>query len=75
MYALPLSDLAISPESRRNTRQPIFRRRFLYPADVAENGHDHDKFRARVTGKLFYQDQFNIAIKDDDGWYHSWPTY
>ena len=25
-------------------------------------------------GILAYQDPFTIAIKDTDGWYHSWPA-
>jgi cytochrome c oxidase cbb3-type subunit III len=47
--------------------------RFLYPADVPKTAIIMTRAGERFTGKLFYQDQFNIAIKDDAGWYHSWP--
>ena len=47
--------------------------RFLYPADVPKTAVVITRTGARFTGKLFYHDQFNIAIKDDAGWYHSWP--
>jgi cytochrome c oxidase cbb3-type subunit III len=46
--------------------------RFLYPADVPKTATIVTRTGTRFTGKLFYHDQFNIAIKDDAGWYHSW---
>ena len=46
---------------------------FLYPSDVKKTAKIRTNSGAHLTGTLFYQDQFNIAIKDDLGWYYSWP--
>jgi cytochrome c oxidase cbb3-type subunit III len=46
---------------------------FLYPPDVPKTATVTTRSGAQFTGKLFYHDQFNIAIKDNAGWYHSWP--
>ncbi len=27
-----------------------------------------------ITGRLAYQDEFTVGLKDADGWYHSWPA-
>ena len=27
-----------------------------------------------VSGKVAYHDEFLIGLRDDAGWYHSWPT-
>jgi cytochrome c oxidase cbb3-type subunit 3 len=27
-----------------------------------------------ITGRLAYQDEFTIGLKDSDGWYRSWPA-
>jgi cytochrome c oxidase cbb3-type subunit 3 len=28
----------------------------------------------KLAGKLAYQDEFNIGMRDANGWYHSWPV-
>jgi cytochrome c oxidase cbb3-type subunit 3 len=28
----------------------------------------------KLSGKLAYQDEFHIGMRDTNGWYHSWPT-
>jgi cytochrome c oxidase cbb3-type subunit 3 len=28
----------------------------------------------KLAGKLAYQDEFNIGMRDTNGWYHSWPV-
>ena len=27
-----------------------------------------------LSGKLMYRDEFTVGLKDDKGWYHSWPV-
>jgi cytochrome c oxidase cbb3-type subunit 3 len=27
-----------------------------------------------VTGKLAYRDEFTVGLRDDQGWFHSWPV-
>ncbi len=47
--------------------------RFLYPSDVPKTATVTTHSGQRITGELVYQDAFSIAIRDHDGWYHSWP--
>ena len=46
---------------------------FLYPPDIPRTASVTTRSGAQFTGMLFYQDQFDISIKDSAGWYHSWP--
>ncbi len=46
---------------------------FLYPSDVKKTAKVTTSSGESLTGTLFYEDQFNIALKDEAGWYHSWP--
>lgn len=46
---------------------------FLYPSDVKKTANITTSSGERFAGTLFYEDAFNIAIKDEAGWYHSWP--
>lgn len=48
--------------------------RFLYPPDVPKTATVTPSSGRQFAGTLSYQDQFTIAIKDADGWYHSWPA-
>jgi len=48
--------------------------RFLYPADVPKTASITTPSGAQVTGQLLYQDEFSIAVKDREGWYHSWAS-
>ena len=60
--------------------------RMLYPnprrrppdviVTVAPPGTDAIDIRQleTVTGTLAYRDEFTIAVIDESGWYHSWPT-
>lgn len=48
--------------------------RLLYPSGIAKTATVIENSGVRMTGELFYQDQFNIAIKDRAGWYHSYPV-
>ncbi len=47
--------------------------RFLYPPDVPKTVTITTTSGQQFKGELAYQDLFTIAIKDDGGWYHSWP--
>ncbi len=47
--------------------------RFLYPPDVPKAATITDTSGQRFRGQLAYKDAFSIAIKDQNGWYHSWP--
>ena len=47
--------------------------RFLYPSGVEKTATATTKSCEHFKGNLFYADQFRLAIKDDAGWYHSWP--
>jgi len=47
--------------------------RFLYPPDVPKTATVTTGSGKEITGELVHQDQFSIAIRDHDGWYHSWP--
>ena len=47
--------------------------RFLYPPDVPKTATVTTSSGRPFEGQVAYMDQFTIAIKDHDGWYHSWP--
>ena len=48
--------------------------RFLYPRDATGNVTVTLPSGKQVTGKLAYQDEFVIGLKDSYGWYQSWPV-
>ncbi len=48
--------------------------RFLYPADVPKTATVTTNSGQQFKGELAYHDLFTIAIKDEGGWYHSWPA-
>jgi cytochrome c oxidase cbb3-type subunit III len=47
--------------------------RFLYCSGVEKTATATPASGQQFKGDLFYSDAFRIAIKDSDGWYHSWP--
>ncbi len=48
--------------------------RFLWPsAGVKKTATVEIGAGQKVSGELVYEDAFNIAIVDGNGWYHSWP--
>lgn len=48
--------------------------RFLWPsAGVHKTASVETRSGQRISGELAYQDAFNVAVVDADGWYHSWP--
>jgi cytochrome c oxidase cbb3-type subunit III len=47
---------------------------FLYPPDVPKQVTLTTSSGHQVNGVLAYHDQFTVALKDVDGWYHSWPA-
>jgi cytochrome c oxidase cbb3-type subunit III len=47
---------------------------FLYPPDVPKRATVTTSSGRQLNGVLAHYDQFTIAIKDLDGWYHSWPA-
>jgi cytochrome c oxidase cbb3-type subunit III len=51
-----------------------FQSRFLYPTGVKQTATVHSANGKTYTGELVYADAFTIAIRDRDGWYHSWPA-
>lgn len=48
--------------------------RFLYPAEVPKRATVITSSGSHFEGILAYRDQFTVALKDTDGWYHSSPA-
>ncbi len=48
--------------------------RMLYPKDAKDTLTVTLPSGQTVTGKLEYQDEFTVALRDSDGIYHSWPV-
>jgi cytochrome c oxidase cbb3-type subunit 3 len=48
--------------------------RFLYPSGIEKTATVTTASDQQFKGDLFYRDAFRIAIKDSEGWYHSWPS-
>ena len=48
--------------------------RFLYPTGIKQTATVQSADGKTYSGELVYQDAFSIAIRDGDGWYHSWPA-
>ncbi len=48
--------------------------RLLYPHGVVSNITVTLPSGEKLVGKLAYQDEFNIGMRDANGWYHSWPV-
>ncbi|MBV9300795.1 MAG: c-type cytochrome [Acidobacteriaceae bacterium] len=48
--------------------------RFLYPENVLKIATVTTRSGRHFKGMLAYQDQFTIALRDEDGWYHSWSV-
>jgi len=48
--------------------------RLLYPRGVVSNITVTLPNGEKLVGKLAYQDEFNIGMRDANGWYRSWPA-
>jgi cytochrome c oxidase cbb3-type subunit 3 len=48
--------------------------RLLYPHGAVDTIDVTLPNGGKVSGKLAYRDEFNIGMRDADGWYHSWPV-
>lgn len=48
--------------------------RFLYPRDAKATAAVTLPSGETLKGQLTYKDEFTIGIRDDQGWYHSWPV-
>jgi len=48
--------------------------RMLYPSGAASHLTVTLPSGETVTGKLAYRDEFTVGMRDDKGWYRSWPT-
>jgi mono/diheme cytochrome c family protein len=48
--------------------------RMLYPHGVKPDIVVTLPSGEKLSGKLAYQDEFNIGMHDANGWYHSWPV-
>jgi cytochrome c oxidase cbb3-type subunit 3 len=48
--------------------------RMLYPHGAVANITVTLPSGEKLSGKLAYQDEFNIGMRDANGWYHSWPA-
>ncbi len=48
--------------------------RLLYPRGAVANVMVTLPNGEKLSGKLAYQDEFHIGIRDVKGWYHSWPV-
>lgn len=47
--------------------------RFLYPGGAPTTAVVTDAAGKKFEGGVLLDDDFNIAVTDKDGWYHSWP--
>ena len=52
---------------------PDLETRLLYPAGTPSNATVTLPSGEKVTGVLLLNDGFYVAVRDKDGWYHSWP--
>jgi cytochrome c oxidase cbb3-type subunit 3 len=52
---------------------PDLQQRFLYPAGKPSTATVTLPSGKKYTGTLLLKDDYNVAIRDADGWYHSWP--
>jgi len=48
--------------------------RLLYPRGTVASVVVTLPSGEKLTGKLAYKDEFNIGMRDGNGWYHSWPV-
>jgi cytochrome c oxidase cbb3-type subunit 3 len=48
--------------------------RMLYPRGAVAEATVTAPDGKTYTGKLMYHDEFTIGLRDNAGWYHSWPT-
>jgi cytochrome c oxidase cbb3-type subunit 3 len=48
--------------------------RMLYPGNASAKATVTLPSGKTITGKLMLHDDFTIGVRDDQGWYHSWPT-
>jgi cytochrome c oxidase cbb3-type subunit III len=48
--------------------------RLLYPHGAVANAVVTLQRGEKISGKLAYQDEFTIGVRDTNGWYHSWPV-
>jgi cytochrome c oxidase cbb3-type subunit 3 len=48
--------------------------RMLYPHGNSANIVVTLASGEKLTGKVAYQDEFTIGMRDSNGWYHSWPA-
>jgi cytochrome c oxidase cbb3-type subunit III len=48
--------------------------RLLYPRGTVASVAVTLPSGEKLVGKLAYQDEFNIGMRDAKGWYHSWPV-
>jgi cytochrome c oxidase cbb3-type subunit III len=54
--------------------QPIaLQSRILYPGGARSTVTVTPASGKQITGTLVMIDEFNVALRDDSGWYHSWP--
>jgi cytochrome c oxidase cbb3-type subunit III len=52
---------------------PDLEQRFLYPVGVPVTATVTTSDGKQYQGTLLLNDGFNVAIRDQDGWYQSWP--
>jgi len=52
---------------------PDLQSRFLYPIGKPSTATVTLPSGKKLTGTLLLKDEFSVAIRDIDGWYHSWP--
>lgn len=48
--------------------------RMLYPSGATSHVTVTLPSGQTLTGKLEYRDEFTVGLRDDQGWYRSWPT-
>jgi cytochrome c oxidase cbb3-type subunit 3 len=53
----------------------VLQSRILYPGGARSTVTVTPASGKQITGTLVHIDEFNVALRDDSGWYHSWPRH
>jgi cytochrome c oxidase cbb3-type subunit III len=53
----------------------VLQSRILYPGGARSTVTVTPASGKQITGLLVQIDEFNVALRDDSGWYHSWPRH
>ena len=62
------------PGNCSSCHSPTGDQRMLYPADAKADVTVTLRSGETLAGKLAYQDEFTVGLRDSSGWYRSWPV-